>query len=155
MGLYERVIRRFSTTNWFRWVISRVLTPLDMKLRGSRFAPSRFGMDAPLCFVTVAGKKSGEPRTVPLLYVDAEGSYAVAGTNFGRDDHPAWVHNFEAAGAGTIEIEDVSQEVSIRRLSQQELSELWPKFDTVWPGYKTYREIAPRDIRAFLLTPTG
>lgn len=153
MNPYERMMRRLSTTDWFRRVLSRVLTPLDMRLRHSRFAPSRFGMNAPLCFVTVPGKKSGEPRTVPLLYIETRDGYSVAGTNFGREDHPAWVHNFQAAGSGTIEIDGVTQVISIRRLDSRETADLWPSFDSVWPGYRKYREIARRDIRVFLLTP--
>lgn len=153
MNLYERTMRRLSTTDWFRRLISKVLTPLDMRLRGSRFAPSRFGMDAPLCFVTVTGNKTGEPRTVPLLYIEVDGGFGVAGTNFGREDHPAWVYNFEAAAHGTIEIDGVTRNISIRRLDQDEVVELWPKFDSIWPGYKKYREIAPRVIRMFVLTP--
>lgn len=155
MNLYERTVRRLSTTHWFRWLLSKVLTPLDMRLRDTRFAPSRIGMDAPLCYVTVSGRKSGEPRTVPLLYIEALGGYAVAGTNFGREDHPAWVHNFEAAGSGSIEIDGTSTDVTIRRLDEPEVAALWPAFDGIWPGYRKYREIAPRDIRVFLLTPTN
>jgi deazaflavin-dependent oxidoreductase (nitroreductase family) len=145
-------MRRLSKTRWLRFVISRALTPLDMKLRGSRFAPSTFGLDMPLCFLTTTGRRSGEPRTVPLLFIETDGGApAVAATNFGRPSHPAWALNLEATPAAIFELEGESRTVTARRATGDEVVEIWPRFDGIWPAYEEYREISHRDIKVFIL----
>lgn len=134
--------------------MSRTLAPLDMKLRGTRFAPSTLGLDLPLCFLTTTGARSGEPRTVPLLYVALDdGAVAVVASNFGTEHHPGWAYNLEAQPRATIEIDDARTVVVARHADEEEAQRLWPLFDGVWPGYETYRSTAPREIKIFLLTP--
>lgn len=137
-----------------RWLLWKVLTPLDLKLRNTRFAPSTLGMNSPLCYVTTTGRTSGKPRTVPLLYVTLEDSdIAVVATNFGTEHHPAWALNLEALPRAQVDIRGASHDVSARLATDEEVATVWPKFDRVWPGYEKYREIAPRDIKVFILTP--
>jgi deazaflavin-dependent oxidoreductase (nitroreductase family) len=149
-------MRSLSKTSFVRWTLSRVLTPLDLKLRGSRFAPSRFGMHAPLCYLTTTGRASGEPRTVPVLYIPLEDdAIAVVASNFGRTSDPGWSFNLEADPRATVDIDGAVRPVTARRAAQDEAVGIWRQFDHIWPGYETYREIAPRDIKAFVLTPTA
>jgi deazaflavin-dependent oxidoreductase (nitroreductase family) len=153
MGLSERALIGLSKTSGLRWVLSKTITPLDMKLKGSRFAPSRFLLDVPLCYLTTTGRNSGEPRTVPLLFVDApSGGRAVAATNFGRRSHPGWAYNLEAEPSATLETEGESTHVHARSVNNEEVLEIWPLFDGIWPGYESYRGIAPRSIKVFVLT---
>ena len=46
--------------------------------------------------ITTAGRKSGLPRTMPLLGVPIGDDIALVGTNFGRESTPAWVGNLRA-----------------------------------------------------------
>lgn len=156
MGVYQRTMSKLSKTSGLRWILSKTLTPLDVMLKGSRFAPSRFGLNLPLCFLTTTGRKSAEPRTVPLLFVTPPaGGYGVAATNFGRTSHPGWAHNLEADPAATLEVDGETTAVVARRADADEVLEIWPLFDGIWPGYEEYREIAPRDIKVFILTPSA
>lgn len=156
MGAYKRTMTRLSKTSGLRWILSKTLTPLDMKLKDSRFAPSRFGLDMPLCYLTTTGRHSGEPRTVPLLFVvPREGGHAVTATNFGRKSHPNWALNLEAHPEATLDVEGDVTAVIARRFGTDEMLEIWPLFDGMWPGYEEYREIAARDIRMFALTKKG
>jgi deazaflavin-dependent oxidoreductase (nitroreductase family) len=155
MGMYQRAVTARSKTNGLRWVLSKVASPLDLKLKGTRFAPSTFGVDLPLCFLSTTGRKSGEHRTIPLLYATlATGSHAVVATNFGQKSHPGWALNLEADPNASLEIDEESRDVAARIASSQEAAESWPLFDGLWPGYSKYREIAPRDIKVFILDPT-
>lgn len=137
-----------------RWTLSKVLTPLDMALRHTRFAPSRFGLGAPLCFLTTSGRRSGVPRTVPLLYVPFdEAAFAVAATNYGQDDHPGWSYNLESDARAELEIDGVTRPVIARLATSHESAHVWPRFDAIWPAYETYRNVAPRDVKVFILEP--
>ncbi|MCL1593462.1 MAG: nitroreductase family deazaflavin-dependent oxidoreductase [Actinomycetia bacterium] len=154
MSRHARLLKAAARTTPVRWVMSKVLTPLDMKLRGTRFAPSTMGLDLPLCFVTTTGAKSGESRTVPLLFVSLEhGVIAVVASNFGSNHHPGWAYNLEAHPRATVEIDDERTVVVATRADDDETQSLWPLLDDVWPGYETYRSITQRDIKIFLLTP--
>ena len=53
----------------------------------------------------------------------------------------------------SIDIEGDSSDVVARRATDQEATRIWNAFDDVWPGYEKYREIAPRDIKVFVLEP--
>jgi deazaflavin-dependent oxidoreductase (nitroreductase family) len=150
--MYQRAMSRLSTTRGLRWTLSKVLSPLDLKLKGTRFAPSTFAVDFPLCFLTTTGRKSGEPRTVPLFFVrTTEGFPAIVGSNFGQKSHPGWALNLEADPDASLEMDGESLSVVARLASTDEVAELWPLFDGLWPGYEEYRKIAPRDIKMFIL----
>ena len=152
MNLYARVTRRLSKTRGMRWTLSKVLMPLDMRFKGTRFAPSQLAPGTPLCFLTTTGRSSGESQTVPLLYVPvSDGDVAVVGTNFGTRNHPGWALNLEADPTADLEIEGERRSVTSRRASDDEAVRIWQRFDAVWPGYEKYREIAPRDIKVFVL----
>lgn len=153
VNLYARITRRFAKTRGMRWTMSKVLTPLDLRLKGTRLAPSSFGgRDVPLCYLTTVGRRSGNPRTVPLLFAPVnDGSVAVVATNFGGERHPAWAHNLEANPEATLEVDGVDRDVIARRASDHEVATTWRQLDRVWPGYEKYREIAPRDVKVFVL----
>jgi deazaflavin-dependent oxidoreductase (nitroreductase family) len=147
-------MRRLGRTTAMRWTLSKVLTPLDMALRHTRYAPSRFGLGAPLCFLTTSGRRSGAPRTVPLLYVPFGGdALAVAATNFGQVGHPGWSHNLESNPRAELEIDGVTRLVIGRRADAHESAHVWPRLDAIWPAYETYRNLARRDIKVFILEP--
>lgn len=153
--LYLDTMRRLSRTRGMRWVMSRIQTPLDMRFKGTRFAISKIGAsEVPLCYLTAIGRRSGEPRTVPLTYMPMGGSFAVVATNYGREHHPAWALNLEANPEATIEIDGRTFPVTARQARYEELSAIWDRFDRFWPGYEEYRAIAPRDIKVFMLDPT-
>ena len=57
----------------------------------------------PELFLTVRGRKSGESRTTPLLCVPHQGSFLVAGSNWGAAKLPIWVLNLRAAETAEVE----------------------------------------------------
>ena len=36
-------------------------------------------------------------------------------------------------------------------MTDEEVMQIWPLPDGIWPDYETYRDIAPRDIKVFIL----
>ncbi len=129
--------------------------PLDERFKGTRFMPSTVGgVDTPICFLTTTGRVTGEPRTVPLVYVPApDGTVAVVASNYGQRHHPAWSHNLDANPEATLEVDGSTSPVIARRAETHEAKNLWAAFDHVWPGYEAYRDLTDRDIRMYVLTP--
>ena len=156
MNPYERLLAAVTGPTWFGTIGRNVVTPLDRRLHGSRFAPTRLGTSLPLCFLTTTGNKSGEPRRTPLLYIiDDKGSPAVVATNWGGQHHPGWSFNLEADPVATVEIAGSASPVVARRATGDELARLWSAFIARWPNYAKYRDRADRDIRMYVLDPAA
>jgi len=80
----------------------------------------------PLLLLTVPGRKSGRPHTVPIAYFDHNGGYLVVGTGMGGSKRtPQWFLNLEAAGKGRIRIREHEHDVDARLTSVVERDELW------------------------------
>ncbi len=61
-------------------------------------------MMGPMLLLTAVGRKSGQSRTNPLLYMPYQGDYFVVGSNGGRPQPPAWLFNVEANPDVTIQV---------------------------------------------------
>lgn len=103
--------------------------------------------------LTVPGRKSGIPRSTPLLAVPRGNTWLVAGSNFGKPKQPVWVVNLEAATTAQITVKGRTSEVWARRLVGDERAEAWAHMVQVWPNYRHYAERTDREIKLFELTP--
>lgn len=108
----------------------------------------------PGLLLTVRGRKTGVARTTPLLYVPYEGSYLVAGSNFGGPKPPAWALNLEAASEAEVQVRGKRQRVVPRRAVGEERERLWQVMLPIYPNYEKYAERSDREIPVFVLTPT-
>lgn len=63
---------------------------------------------APVLLLTTAGRRSGDPHTTPVGFIDADGRLAVAAANGGSEQHPDWFRNIEANRHVTIEVPGAS-----------------------------------------------
>ena len=50
----------------------------------------------PTLLLTTTGRKSGQPRPLPLIYGEAGNAYVVIASKGGLPNHPTWFHNLEA-----------------------------------------------------------
>jgi deazaflavin-dependent oxidoreductase (nitroreductase family) len=156
MEAIRRTIRRFSKTEWMRRLMQMFLQPLDTGLGRVGLAPTERLMGSPLCYLTTTGRRSGQPRTVPLIYMcNDDGHPIVVGTNYGTEHDPAWALNLDADPGAELRIGKETSQVVARRLSPDEASAIWGRFDAEWPGYERYREIAHRPIKAYALEPAS
>jgi deazaflavin-dependent oxidoreductase (nitroreductase family) len=152
---YERLVRRLGRQRWFAWFGRRVLTPVDRLLEDRGVSLTTAGTHFPLCYLTTIGRHTGQPRTVPLLYVAAGEGIAVVASNFGGEHHPAWSHNLDAEPHATVHIGDERRPMVARRATEEEEATLMPEFVDVWPAYEDYAERTDRHIRMFVLEPLG
>jgi deazaflavin-dependent oxidoreductase (nitroreductase family) len=114
------------------------------------------GTGLPTFLLTTTGRKSGEARTVPLLYGQHGGAYIVTGSNWGQKAHPAWSGNLLANPDATVQIRGRDIAVRARLVEGEERAVLWNDvLLKLWPGYAAYDARAGRDIRVFALEPVG
>lgn len=105
-----------------------------------------------LLFLTTTGRKSGQPRTTPLLHlVDGE-RWIVAASNGGADWEPGWWLNLQAGSAGTVKVGDVDTPVSGAEISGAEREAWWRRLNDV-VDYEAYQRKVRRRIAVVALTP--
>ncbi len=155
MNPLTRVATRFGGQPWLPR-FSRQIVALDHGLRwvtrGWLSLPDIAGLDELL--LTVRGRRSGLPRTTPLLYVPHGDAYLVAGSNWGDSKRPAWVLNLVANRDATVTVRRRSHPVRARQVNGREREELWQKLVGVWPNYTKYAERTDREIPVFVLERT-
>ena len=86
---------------------AKVIVGLDVLIQ--RLTRGRFNLltlaGLPEVTLTVRGRKSGVPRSTPLLCVPHDGGWLVAGTNWGGPKMPAWVHNLGDADEASVAVQ--------------------------------------------------
>src|SRR5690349_16922377 len=58
----------------------------------------------PLLLLTTTGAKSGQPRTMPLVYTTDGDNLVIIASKGGADTNPDWYHNLVAKPEATIEL---------------------------------------------------
>lgn len=130
-----------------------VFTPLDKAIY--RLTGGRRGLSSrsTTLYLTTTGRKTGQPRRVPVLFLRDGNRYWVMASNYGTQKHPAWSANLLADPNATIQVGDESREVRARLASGEEKAELWPRLLDLYPAWKQYSEWTDRDFRLFCLEP--
>jgi deazaflavin-dependent oxidoreductase (nitroreductase family) len=151
------VARRLASAPWFARIGPKVVPPLDRVL--NRLSRGRVLLPAivlPSMVLTTTGRRSGLPRETPLICLpEADGSFVVVGSNFGREHHPAWTANLLDEPTAEVRYRGRRIRVTARLLEDAERAEVWPRLVRIWSVYDTYVERADRrQLRVFRLTPS-
>ena len=108
---------------------------------------------APICFVTVTGRKSGRAITVPLLYLADGADVIIVASKGGMSKHPVWYLNLEATPRCEVEYGGTRRTMIARRVGKGEKAALWPRLCTMYPDYADYQARTTRDIPVLRLSP--
>lgn len=108
---------------------------------------------APVLLLTTTGRKSGEPRTAPVVYL-ADGENAVViNTNAGNAKVPAWSLNLEANPEAEVERGRRRYPVRARIAEGEERERLWREHNEQYAGFDDYREKLDRTPSVIVLEP--
>lgn len=113
----------------------------------------RFFGGAPVLLMTVKGRRTGEPHTVPLLYLQEGRDYVIVASKGGMSHHPLWYKNLEANPRVEVEVGRMRQTMRARRASVEEKAALWPKLVAMYSDYAVYQARTTRDIPVVILSP--
>lgn len=103
------------------------------------------------------GRRSGQTRTVALVYGQADGGYLVVGSNFGGARPPAWLENLRAEPRASVHVGRRQRTVTAHILEPgtSDYERLLPAADRatgqIFPRYRT---TATRPIPIVLLVPS-
>jgi deazaflavin-dependent oxidoreductase (nitroreductase family) len=100
----------------------------------------------PALLLTTIGRKSGEPRQIPLIYGRAGDRFVIVASLGGALDHPMWYKNLQANPDAEIQVGVDHYNVRARDAQGEERAELWPIMVKILPQYLEY-ERATEGIR--------
>jgi deazaflavin-dependent oxidoreductase (nitroreductase family) len=156
MGMFTPLAIRIGALAWMPKLLPQItwLDKLIQRVTRGHWSILRIA-GLPNLMLTVVGRKSGIPRSTPLLCVPYGEGQLIAGSNFGGAKPPVWVVNVRAADTVTVSMGGRSHEAVARELSGTERAEAWDHMVQTWPNYAKYAERTDRVIPVFWLTPAA
>lgn len=104
-----------------------------------------------MLLLTTTGRKSGDPHTVPLLYLTEGDTIVVIASWGGRPHHPEWYLNLLDDPLVVIEIDRERRPMRARTASPDERAAWWPRVVAAYDGYREYQTRTNRQIPVVLL----
>ncbi len=138
MGLGTETFRRLGKLN----------TPLYRLSRGRLFGKVN---KAPVLLLTTTGRKSGQRRTAPVVYLDDGDRVSVINTNAGHEKVPAWSLNLKAKPEAEIQLGGETRRVVARIAEGEEREDLWRRHNAQYGGFDLYDENIGRHPEVFVL----
>ena len=141
-GRVALLLHRFGMSRAGRWYGIKVGSRVDpwlLKMTRGRFATTAF---FPLLLLRVPGRRSGELRTVTLVYFTHGDEVVLVASSFGRPANPAWYLNLMAAGEAELSAGGVTVRARPREVEGEEHRRLLDLAANNYAGYGIYEEMA-------------
>ena len=104
-----------------------------------------------IILLTTIGHRSGEERTVPLIFGKDGDDYLIVASKGGADEPPAWYVNLEANPEVTVQDRADVFKATARTATPEEQARLWPIVTKEWPPYDEYQTRTTRRIPVVVL----
>ena len=101
---------------------------------------------ATACLLTTKGRKSGEPRTIAIIFKQVGERYAIIASKGGSPVHPVWYLNIQDDPNVTLQIKGETFAGVARTAEGAEREELWAASLVQWPNYDVYQSRTDRKI---------
>ena len=105
--------------------------------------------------LTTTGRRSGQPRTTPLIFARDGDDYLVVASMGGAPEHPQWYRNLQADPRARIQVRGEHLPVAARTATDDEKPRLWDIVRAQWPNYDQYQSRTDRVIPVVVLTPSS
>jgi deazaflavin-dependent oxidoreductase (nitroreductase family) len=105
--------------------------------------------------LTTTGRRSGEPRELPLIYGRHGDAYLVVASKGGADDPPAWYLNLQADPRAEVQVWGDRFPATARVATPEEKAEMWKTMVAEWPAYDDYQAKTDREIPIIVLERAG
>lgn len=143
-----KIIKTMSTVNvaLYRWTGG---------LLGSKWrVGSAFPWGVPILLLTTTGRKSGVPRTMPLLFLEDGQKIVIVASQGGLPKNPLWYKNIEANPDVEIQIKRRKMKMRARTASSEERERLWPRLVAHYPDLASYATWTDRAIPVVICEPS-
>ena len=107
----------------------------------------------PTLLLTTTGRKSAEPRSLPLIYGQFGDSYAIIASKGGTPAHPFWYLNLEANPECELMVGEKAVSARARVAEGAEREDIWDQMVKIYPPYVDYQKATDRIIPVVVLDP--
>lgn len=105
-----------------------------------------------ILLLTTSGRRSGQPRTTPLIFrPHGDGRYLVVASKGGADQPPDWYRNLQANPEVQVQVKGDVFPARARTANAEEKPAMWRQMTEVWPDYDDYQRKTARDIPVVVL----
>jgi deazaflavin-dependent oxidoreductase (nitroreductase family) len=115
----------------------------------------RWRRGSKILLLTTKGRKSGEPRTTPLIYEHDGDRYVIVASQGGAPEHPGWYRNLEKDPNVELQVLDKVFPARARTPEGEERERLWELVNQQWPDYDSYQARTDREIPVVVLEQTS
>jgi F420H(2)-dependent quinone reductase len=116
---------------------------------------SKFLKGTEVGILTTIGRKTGEPRESPLLFMQEGQRIVLVASHGGRATNPIWYLNLVANPSVTFQTKGELLELTARVATDPERDEYWPKLDAMYSDFVNYRSYTDRKIPIIICDPVG
>jgi proline iminopeptidase len=107
-----------------------------------------------ILLLTTKGRKTGEPRTSPLIYENDGDRYVIVASKGGAPEHPGWYRNLSKNPDVELQVMDEVFPAQARTAEGEERDRLWKLAAQQWPAYDDYKQKTEREIPVVVLERT-
>jgi deazaflavin-dependent oxidoreductase (nitroreductase family) len=108
---------------------------------------------AKVLLLTTKGRKSGEPRTTPLIYERVGDEYVIVASKGGAPEDPGWYRNIAKTPEVELQVRDEVIPAHAHVAEGEERERLWRLAAQQWPDYDEYAKKTDREIPVVVLDP--
>jgi deazaflavin-dependent oxidoreductase (nitroreductase family) len=114
---------------------------------------SAFPRGLPVCLLTTTGRKSGEPRISPLLFLEDDDRIVLVASQGGLPKHPMWYLNLRANPQVTVRVKSRVRPMTAHVADPTERADLWPRLVDMYADFDNYQAWTDRTIPVVVCTP--
>ncbi|MEZ0362997.1 nitroreductase family deazaflavin-dependent oxidoreductase [Mycobacterium sp. pUA109] len=150
MATPPRALNSAGTGVFIKWM-SRVNT-LAYKVSGGKLGGT-FLQGAPVALLTTIGRKSGQPRVSPLLYLRDGDRVVLVASQGGRANNPMWYLNLKANPKVSVQIKKEVLALTARDATEAERDQYWPRLVEMYSSFDDYQSWTDRVIPVVICEP--
>ncbi len=105
----------------------------------------------PTLFLTTIGRKSGNPRSLPLLYQPCGEGFLIVASKGGKDTNPVWYENLLANPSCEVVAGSLSCKATAHTVPDDKRDLYWDWMTRFWPSYIEYQSKTERKIPLVIL----
>jgi deazaflavin-dependent oxidoreductase (nitroreductase family) len=145
-----RALNSAGTGVLIKWM-SRANT-LAYKVSGGRIGGT-FLQGAPVALLTTIGRKTGQPRVSPLLYLRDGDRVVLVASQGGRTNNPMWYLNLKANPKVSVQIKKEVLALTARDATEAERTQYWPQLVAMYSSFDDYQSWTERTIPIVICDP--
>ncbi|ORW04313.1 nitroreductase family deazaflavin-dependent oxidoreductase [Mycobacterium kyorinense] len=145
-----RALNSAGTGVFIKWM-SRT-NALLYKATGGKLG-GKFLQGAPVALLTTIGRKTGQPRVSPLLYLRDGDRVVLVASHGGRANNPMWYLNLKANPKVSVQIKKEVLDLTARDATEEERAKYWPSLVEMYSSFEDYQSWTDRTIPIVVCEP--